>query len=238
MYCACPPTASLLTFFVASSSPLLILESAKQVDHLVDWKQSLYAMKRPDGNATRPVRLNEAQQVLQRLAQRYWPGPMPIYMNAPSTRLPEELLVKAPFESTTMFAPLSCPSHPLTGRVLAEVHATQQDVVVIGTATTHTTARDVCTSSSSSTKSLHVLFGEDKRELFSVPTCHFGRQCGVSLWIDAHDKTVHICGDSREDMVHVSIPTIQNVLLGVSTDTRTRLIAAVLLKWKIVNHTV
>jgi len=195
------------------------------------------------------VRLNESRQVLQKLSQKYWPGPIQIYLSLKDElvqseyTIPSSLLQSAPFETTTdaahtnKYLPLSCPSHPLLGRVLTEVHTKYDNEIVVGCPTPYTSARDVCDKYTSHLNELHVLFGEDQRELFHVPTCRFGRECGISLWIDSDSRIVYIVGNKSEDMVTLSPEVLEQVLLSMTNpkNVQQRVVCAVLRKWKIVD---
>ena len=226
----------IIPVFSDSSQQVLILESAKQVDSLLNLKQSPYAIRLAPGKATSPVRLNEARQVLCKLALKYWPGPIQMYMSVKEDEcnIPPSLFQS--FRQTT-YIPLSCPSHPLLGRVLTEVKTRfGAEHAVIGSPTSHTSARDVCDDANF--PDMHVLFGEDKREIFHVPTCSFGRQCKVSLWIHAEERIVYIVGCKEESVVQVSPTSLTSALLQMSNpnNVEQRVVCAVLKKWKIVDQ--
>ena len=98
-----------------------------------------------------------------------------------------------------------------------------------------------------------VLNGEQRREIFSVPTCEHGQPCQVALWMDAdrrmvrvqrHHQTQSSTGDHPfPDAVSGAAGVSESVLLqslrGTTIKPKNavdRVIQAVLLKWKMVDY--
>jgi tRNA A37 threonylcarbamoyladenosine synthetase subunit TsaC/SUA5/YrdC len=226
--------------------PVVILESAQQLNTLYSLKETSYAIRLKNGKATPPVRLNESRQVFQKLATKFWPGPIQIYMSVDdSKKVPSFLLQDPPFATTesnnTQYLPLSCPSHPLIGRFLTEVFSnnTSNDkdrFMLIGTPTNSTTARNVCDQYSSN--DLYVLVGEEQREVFHVPTCAYGRECATCLYIDSTSRLIYIVGSKEETMVHVSPSIITKSLLHMTNlkNLQQRVTCAVLKNWKVIDR--
>jgi hypothetical protein len=123
-----------------------------------------------------------------------------------------------------------------------------------------TTAVDPAVESSHVTA---VLMGEERREIFAVPTCAHGQPCPVTLWIDADTRTVRIQtiagtrnsgwrppGDhprQSPDSVTGGVSQWQSAVTELSlqqalrtvkavTNAKERVLQAVLLKWKVVRE--
>ena len=215
--------------------PLTTLERALPFAH------KPYAIHERDGTSSPPVVFSEQKEVLGRLAKKFWPGPLMIYLNQQqmvghndcgggSKVVPWLFSVKGCSSSGKQYyVGVSNPTHPLTNRLLREAsssepHAPQRVVLATavrtnsgGTNRYMTKADDVCShfasqfspDSEPSTKQtqqpqqqdplvVHVMNGEDKRELFSVPTCQYGKPYPYSLWIDDCARVVYIRGNHSE----------------------------------------
>ena len=182
-------------------------------------------------------------------------------------RFPKELLVEHDGNS---YVRLSNPAHPLASRLLKEV---KNGRVVLAAPikprdkTFTTNAIDSCnhfvsqqerqlgrngsrthsqTSSLLEAETIHVLNGEDKRELFVVPTCQHQRPCPFALWIDTVARCVYIRGErwtSSRTETKFSSSDLHRLLgahhLATKGDrfrNRPRVVAAVLRKWQIVDE--
>jgi hypothetical protein len=146
---------------------------------------------------------------------------------------------------------VSNPAHPLTSRVLKEVAVASVDRVVVGKPSLRnssfmTMALDVCTYYASQffaeKHTIHVLNGEDRRELFAVPTCQYGKPYRSSLWIDESCRTVYIRGTKDDDLFDEAriLRTIGSSSLSPTQDdrlrNRDRVVTAVLRQWKVVDQ--
>ena len=113
--------------------------------------------------------------------------------------------------------------------------------------TSYVTTADQVTGDSST---FSVLNGEERREVFAVPTCELGQPCPVSVWIDADSRTVRVQRNHRRrpskermspDSVMggggdlVSESALAQSLRGVTRPKNAveRIIQVVLLKWKV-----
>lgn len=152
--------------------------------------------------------------------------------------------------SKRYYVGISNPSHPLTNRLLKETfspesypHAPQRVVVATavrtnscGTNRFMTKADDVCShfasqvspASEPATKPpqqhpvvIHVMNGEDKRELFSVPTCQYGKPHPYSLWIDDGARVVYIRGSHSESGVDTARRQPQHQDVATTTTSAT-----------------
>lgn len=230
--------------------PILIVQRPVQtLERFVSFPVKPYAVKKEDGKATAPVIFSERKEVLNRLAKKFWPGPVTMYITSDtkcSTILPKCA------HNETKFIGLSNPSHPLTNTLLKEAAAASEDNVIVGmaprletTGSYMTTGISACAHFGSQCldeeHTVHVLNGEDKRELFSVPTCQYGGPCKHSLWIDESCRTVYIRGGAKDVMKKDSV--IRALLAGNTSPVddeklknRNRVMTAVVRKWRVVDE--
>lgn len=239
-----------------SEAPTLLMQQPlATLDRLITFAQKPYAIQQKDGNATTPVVFSEHREVLVRLAKKFWPGPMAMYVRTDSNSLP----VQSSSSDGKTYVGVSNPSHPLTNRLLKEASSASRIVVGkpafrtitnVGKNNSNaymTKAAEVCNHYASQffteKQTVHVLNGEDKRELFSVPTCQYGGPCSYSLWIDESCRTVYIRG--KHDVPTVMrersiLRAIGSVSASPGQDERAmhrlRVMTAVLRKWKVVDE--
>lgn len=159
------------------------------------------------------------------------------------------------------FIAMRCPSHPLARKILSETYAESEKHIgrplkgaIIGTdfCSTQKTCKDVCKTMSSlkqefkNDHTVHVVNGEDRLELFSVPPCQFSDLPSVSLIIDAPHREVILmrCVDKMNtnsnqrsegnDDFDVGVGNVFRALLHVNSDSiKARAIAAVMAKWNV-----
>jgi Telomere recombination len=236
-----------------------------------------YAIQEKDGKASPPIVFCEKKEVIHRLSQKFWPGPITLYLRITDDTLP--YLPTHSCKEGKRYLGLSNPSHPLMNRFLKDTTSLSSgsERIVVGVPTSHrnqddslhylTKADDVCyhycsmLCPASSSTSVHVLDGEDKRELFAVPTCQYGMPSPTSLWIDDSIRTIYLRGtkDGPEDTIFSSslpslvsitqaLELIQNDIPTTSSDPqnsqslderrkhRNRVVAAVLRKWKVIDQ--
>jgi tRNA A37 threonylcarbamoyladenosine synthetase subunit TsaC/SUA5/YrdC len=254
--------ASLISFFTVriicpdhhdrEAPTLLMQRPLAMLDRLMPFAQKPYAIQEKDGKASAPVVFSEHREVLIRLAKKFWPGPMAMYMRTDSESLPIQSV------GGKTYVGVSNPSHPLTNRLLNE--ASSNSRIVVGKPAFRansctinkknpymTKAAEVCSYYASQflteKHTVHVLNGEDKREPFAVPTCQYGTPCSYSLWIDETCRTVYIRG-KQEDPSVLQEGSILRAIGSISssptederTKNRLRVTTAVLRRWKVVDE--
>jgi len=108
-----------------------------------------------------------------------------------------------------------------------------------------TTAADVDKVMSTKKKdgSVFIVNGEDNREMFSVPTCQYGKSHPISLVIDGDNKTIHLIRHAKDQASPVTKDSVYSALIKPDTNNKEkkgdtssidRVISAVLSRWKIV----
>mmetsp|Transcript_14386 Transcript_14386/g.33235 ORF Transcript_14386/g.33235 Transcript_14386/m.33235 type:complete len:274 (+) Transcript_14386:235-1056(+) len=234
------------------------LQKVSAMERFSCLRRKAYAIKERDGSPSKPVCFHEGQEVLRRLATKFWPGPVAICLRVSddaAASLPKEILV-ADSRSDGRYLRLAHASHPLADRLLRE---TDSQRIVVGAPARRTTttmpddvvymtkASDVCTHFLSQPcrekqEKVYVLNGEDRCELFTVPTCQYKKPCATSLWIHDADRTVYMRGEKDDQY-----PTTDRELLKAISSRprgegdnrhRDRVIAVVLRRWKIVDERV
>jgi len=109
----------------------------------------------------------------------------------------------------------------------------------------YVTAADQVKDSATTT----VLNGEERREIFCVPTCEHGQPCQISLWMDADRRTVRVQRNHhrKPSTERMSPDSVMNDTISESALLQSlrgpkpknaveRVIQAVLLKWKVIDH--
>jgi hypothetical protein len=231
------------------------------------------------GKVAQVCSFSETHQVLQRLSTKLWPGPVLIYvaLDVESTVSPLLQTVRG----NVPFVALRSPCHPLAVKVCQEYErcvdqhrdgdSTNNDLSAVlvglpllssssnGSSSNEyvTLANSVGDSAVASTVDC-VLDGEERREIFAVPTCEHGRPWPVSLWINGRDRQVTILdnssassSDNLPGLPNLSQPAlnVEGVLQTVrsrhtsSTSTRSkkspkalfrdRMVQAILSKWTV-----
>jgi len=91
--------------------------------------------------------------------------------------------------------------------------------------------------------SVFIVNGEDNREMFSVPTCQYGKSHPISLVIDGDNKTIHLIRHAKDQASPVTKDSVYSALIKPDTNNKEkkgdtssidRVISAVLSRWKIV----
>lgn len=116
-----------------------------------------------------------------------------------------------------------------------------------------------CSAPSKKRPAVHVLNGEDRRELFSHVTCEFGAESSVSLVVDDESRTIRIVKrlgpDGTDSHPNVCSATVMRALLKTSpqlplspakgekqdpsaASAGARVVTAVLQRWKAVEEIV
>lgn len=223
---------------IVSSTPSVHVylqhHNIKQIDQLLDFPKKAYATKQ---NPKVCSAFNEARLVFQKLADQFWPGPVHLYL--PPQSFAPDGLIQTKFHKFK-FLCFRCPSHPLAVKVLKQVHqeAHEQAVLVGSPITLQGTkllrAKDVASKFIQSPE-LHsdcrveILHGEERREIFAVPTCQF-RDEWLECWIVPEKRTIVLRGKSNRDVT----PQLKEVLR--STTGKNRIICSVLQHWKVADH--
>lgn len=190
-------------------------------------------------------------------------------------------------EQNSLFVGLRCPSHPITRRILAGAYGQDKEIkhsrlnravvgidaidVNKGSNARMVTCKDVVESLSSFHRCnederqshnlrFNVMDGEEKRDVFCVPTCQFSTLSSVSLVIDTPRRTVILIRDrsqmrkEKKNAVSPVLSTPSSSKFEIHADdvmralnasrnnevgnVKTRAIAAVMGKWHVVEKEV
>lgn len=224
-------------------SPTFLMKNpVSSLNRLVRLLPKPYAIQEKDGNATLPAVFSETQEIINHLGRKFWPGPLIMHVKTDRGFLPAHQAKENSYIS------ISNPSHPLTNRMLKGASSVGRIVAAFPSLRKNdymTNASEVCAYYSSQLPSenttIHVLNGEDKRELFSVPTCQCKPLSG-SLWIDDTSRTIYIRGNKTDDVTDIlsenSVKRAVRCLSPSPTEderlkNRNRVITAVLCKWRV-----
>jgi hypothetical protein len=179
-----------------------------------------YAVRdKESGVVAQVCSFSETHQVLQRLSSKLWPGPLIIYV-ALDTESTVSPLLQTNRNNITYVA-LRSPCHPLAVKVCQEYErcvdqhrdadSTNNDLsaVLVGLPlVSSSSSGNNSNSSEYVTSALRVgdssvaatvdcvLNGEERREIFAVPTCEHRRPWPISLWINGKDRQVTILDSS------------------------------------------
>lgn len=233
-----------------------------QLDHILEFPRKGYALKE---NPKACSAFHEGRLIFQRLADKFWPGPVLIYL-ATQSSVPTPLLQKQESLSSNNYIGFRCPSHPLTVKVVRQIRIrhhhqlAEKPLVMVGSCiakqeepdeifgqpllyeakdvaqqfaqmpTTTTACADEMEQPQQqpSQSSIQILHGEEKREIFSVPTCQFQDEW-LECWIVQETRTVVLKGKSQR-----MLPELQHLLRAAPT--KNRVIQSVLCRWKVVDQ--
>ena len=288
-------------------------DNVGKVDQFLDFPKKAFALKQ---NPKAFCAFHEGRVIFQRLADQFWPGPVLLYLQPHTPSLvPRALLLEQNgqhqngdhFTPNKPFIGFRCPSHPLTVKVVRQVHDqderrsapvmvgspvmaapvppetvpsassltpdnnsnitdsnknTNKNIInnsnsgsttdfrllcrakevslqyaqmvqpshhgpaTIATTTTTTTRTAPCNTPNQSC--IQVLQGEEKREIFAVPTCQF-RDEWLECWIVQESRSVVLRGKSSR-----TIPQLQQLLH--MAPTKNRVVRSVLGQWKVVDQ--
>ena len=203
-------------------------------------------------------KLSEGREVFERLADAFWPGALTIVANATWKSMGEnhKLLFEASKKATSFRLGIRCPSHPLAQCILKE---SKTPVFVAENSHNLFTAKDVFkeqvlakkhnfpdsdptlglddfdNGSDKEPSILYIVNGEDKREIFTVPTCDLAGEPTVVEIDDEHNRVIILkkgVGPSKE--------RIQRALTRLPGDVQnisnSQLITTALIrkKWKVI----
>jgi hypothetical protein len=202
------------------------------------------------------ARFNESRIIFQRLADIFWPGAVIIYLQ-PESSAPSLLIHSAAFLPTTnindrdnvdgngnvcqQYIGLRCPSHPLTVKILKQLQQECSDpMVLVGSVaqqegTSMYKAKNVVynfAKMSHVDSKVQVLNGEERREIFAVPTCEF-QDDWLECWIDAKTRTVTLKNKSKAAVGR----NIKGHHMLRETNTKNRVIRSILHYWKVADMT-
>ncbi len=204
------------------------------------WRQCFpkrpYAVKSKDGDVLAAHAFNEAQQLLRLLANKVWPGPLLIHV-AMDRSFPESLTVH---RHGKRYLSLRALCHPLTVKVHRDYHAKNaDDQLLIGIALRRDSSRSdgpYITDSNQVDFGISVLNGEERKEIFAVPTCEYGEPCPTSLWLDASRRVVIL--SCRGGNPLVTAEQLQKFVhhRKAPKNDRERVIMAVLSRWSVVEE--
>jgi hypothetical protein len=161
---------------------------------------------------------SETHQVLQRLSSKLWPGPVLIYVALDTESTVSPLLQME--RNNVSYVALRSPCHPLAVKVCQEYErcvdqhrdadSTNNDLsaVLVGLPLLESSSNNNNNDNNGNneyvTSALRVgdsavaatvdcvLNGEERREIFAVPTCEHRRPWPISLWINGRDRQVTI----------------------------------------------
>lgn len=206
------------------------------MDQILKFPKKAYATKQ---NPNVCCAFNESRLLFQKLADQFWPGPVHIYL--PPQSFAPDGLIQMNF-SKRSFIGFRCPSHPLAVKVLKQVYqqAGGTNAVLFGApivrgGETVLSAKDVASKLLQNPTMLHsdsvieILHGEERREIFTVPTCQFKDEW-LECWLVPDKRTIILRGKSKRDV----IPQLREVLRG--TTNKNRVICSVLQYWKVADH--
>ena len=202
--------------------PLLLVHHMNQLRYLLPLKKRRYAID-PRKHV---VRFNESWTLLNLFVQRgvWQPGPLRVYV-----KLTEE------DASTLPTTPCGCigilfPSHPLARKFLELCPSP-----VVGIPTRAKTAASFLVADDDEPTDgggggRVVLNGEGNAEAWSVPTCQLPPN-DCSLWVNQDERTITI--KSNDGIICAEQKQKLQSLLSAGTSTCSRVVRAVLSKWKI-----
>jgi hypothetical protein len=224
-----------------------------QLDHILEFPKKGYALKE---NPKAFTAFHEGRLIFQRLADKFWPGPVLIYLaTTTQSSVPAPLLQKQETLSSNNYIAFRCPSHPLTVKVVRQIRRRQpaeKPLVMVGACIAKQEepdefgqpllyeAKDVAQQFAQmptttlaleqqpSQSSIQVLHGEEKREIFSVPTCQFQDEW-LECWIVQETRTVVLKGKSQR-----MLPELQHLLRAAPA--KNRVVQSVLCQWKVVDQ--
>lgn len=222
---------------IASTSSVHIYlqhHNVKQMDQILSFPTRPYATKQ---NPNVRCAFNESRYLFQKLADHFWPGPVHIYL-PPQSSTPNGIL-QANFCAKNYIG-FRCPSHPLAVKILKQVHQkSAESLVLVGVPIRHDgtsmiRAKDVA-NKMFETPEVHVdskvqiLHGEERREIFAVPTCQFQDEW-LEFWIVPEKRTIVLEGKSKRDV----LPQMKELLRN--TSEQNRIICSILQHWKVADH--
>ena len=172
--------------------------------------------------------------------------------HGPSSRLNTSSPTVAPSQSTESLVSIS--SMDDSNGSKSNSRPRSRSIAVVGcevptgssVSSSATTAADVDKVMSIKKKkdgSVLIVNGEDNREMFSVPTCQYGKSHPISLVIDGDNKTIHLIRHAKDEASPVTKDSVYRALIKPDTNNKEkkgdtssidRVISAVLSRWKIV----
>lgn len=179
---------------------------------------------------------SESMQVLKRLAGRLWPGPVILHIAVDPVSPPSSptSTSRPPVTTPSQYIALRCPCHPLSVKLCQEYYRDEaEDQVLIGLpiigsdSTYITAAADICAGPAA------VLNGEERLEIFAVPTCEYAQPPSTRLWIDERRRLIRLERSSTEAKTGKESLTALLHALSSKASVKERVVAAVLQKWTI-----
>lgn len=191
----------------------------------------------------------EGKVVLKRLISNFWPGPFVIFVPA-SSLLPSEILMKVTATSYggKTYVGLCCPSHPLARRLLKTsklpfvTFSVANDSISSCKDSSCSSAVEIQTalqSCSTNTAKLVVpcIDGEDKQEVFAVPTCELGSP-STAVLIQEETRQIHVLRNANNVITpnDVKDALLRKRSVNIDSEQRNKILKAVLMKWNVVSY--
>lgn len=229
--------------YVTTSS---LADPKSSTNSFLGWQmpEHKYAFRRKDRTIVSLHSFSESMQVLKRVAAKVWPGPVVLKVaSQPRSPPPSPTSVALPTIQTPSTKPttddsyltLRCPCHPLAVKVSQEFYNNADDLLV-GIALLQD--NDSHVTQASAVTNMTVLNGEERLEIFTVPTCEHGKPYPVSIWMDETVRQVRIRGcSSFSSPQHLTCESIlQAIHVPKGKTHRDKVIQAVLQKWNVVQE--
>jgi len=207
-------------------------QDINHIQRLLEFPKKIFAThQRPDVCSA----FNESLTIFQRLVDQFWPGPVQIYVR-PQSFAPSCLLRK---EFQRDFVGFRCASHPLAIKVLTDVYRANESCALVACPVRHDAEQKPILSADQvakkfikrplkSTSYLQILHGEEKKEIFSVPTCQFKDEW-LEFWILPEKRVIVIRGKSKQEV----LPKLHKLL---THPTKSRILRSLLMHWKIADQ--
>lgn len=208
-------------------------DNVQQIDRLLEFPKKIYALKQNPGARSS---FNESQTIFRMLADQFWPGPALLYLS-PQSYAPRNLVKKSCLEKG--FVGFRCPSHPLTMKTLKQFNReAKEHFVLVGSPVQSMnskllTAKDVNEKYSDcfamDDTSIQILQGEERKEIFAVPTCQFEEEW-LECWIMAKERTIMLRGKSQRDVLGLIKQMLRNC------KSKNRIKRSVLQHWRVLDE--
>lgn len=228
-----------------------------------------YALRQGD-KAAQICSFSETHQVLRRLAAKLWPGPCIVHLSVAAGQAAAPDLLH--YRHHQAYIALRSPCHPLAVKVCQEYERCEDQnteahnkntsiaTVLVGRPLVGDTCEFVTTAGTAGTCGTRVdsvLNGEERREIFAVPTCEYKRPWPIQIWINSNERHIAIVHSSTTSTTTAAADTtlvlcnaatvlksIQSRACGTSTRSKKtpkalfkeRMVQAVLHKWKVVDE--
>eukprot|EP00934_Nitzschia_sp_Nitz4_P009481 Nitzschia sp. Nitz4//scaffold79_size90958//27754//29011//NITZ4_005016-RA/size90958-augustus-gene-0.175-mRNA-1//-1//CDS//3329558222//9471//frame0 len=215
----------------SSTCPHVYLQhqNIKHIDRLLDFPKKAFATKQ---NPSLHCTINETRLLFQKLADQFWPGPVILFV--PSQPSSPDCLIRN-LSQNRQYIGFRSPSHPLAVKVLKQVYQdTEEPFVLVGSPIQKDEkkllrARDVASKylqshPIQSTSKVAILHGEERKEIFAVPTCQF-QDTWMECWIVPDKRAIILKGKNNRDV----IPKLKESLRDAKEENR--VVKSILRHW-------